>query len=373
MSPQKTTVSVIKADVGSYPGHGMVHPKQIEVARESLESAKKKELIVDFFVTHAGDDLELIMSHRRGENNPQIHELAWSIFQEVTEKVSKPLKLYGAGQDLLVEAFSGNVKGMGPGVAELEFEERQSDPLLVFMADKTEPGAWNLPLFRIFADPFNTAGLIIDPALHRGFTFDILDVMEDQSVRIKTPEETYDLLALIGTTGRYVISKIYRDDGLPAAAASTSRLSLIAGRYVGKDDPVCIVRAQHGLPAVGEVLEPFAFPHLVAGWMRGSHHGPLMPVSIGDVQNRVTRFDGPPRVVGAGFQVSNAKLIGPADLFGDPAYDHARQLANEIANYMRRHGPFMPHRLGPEEMEYTTLPEVLEKLKTRFKKEKTAT
>lgn len=370
MSSQKVTVSVIKADVGSYPGHGIVHPKQIEVAQASLDRAKKEGLIVDFFVTHAGDDLELIMSHRKGENNTRIHEMAWSTFKEITEKVSKPLKLYGAGQDLLSEAFSGNVKGMGPGVAEMEFEERQSDPLLVFMADKTEPGAWNLPLFRIFADPFNTAGLIIDPALHPGFTFEILDVIEDQMVRLKCPDETYDLLALIGTTSRYVISKIYRNDGMPAAAASTSRLSLIAGRYVGKDDPVCMVRAQHGLPAVGEVLEPFAFPHLVAGWMRGSHVGPMMPVSMADTQNRVTRFDGPPRVVGAGFQVSDAKLIGPADVFGDPAYDRTRQVANEIAEYMRRHGPFMPHRLGPEEMEYTTLPEVLEKLKNRFKKEK---
>jgi len=366
---QKVTVSIIKADVGSYPGHGTVHPKQLEVARASMEAAKKEGLIADFFVTHAGDDLELIMTHRRGENNSRIHELAWTTFREVTEKVSKPLKLYGAGQDLLAEAFSGNVKGMGPGVAELEFEERRSDPVLIFMADKTEPGAWNLPLFRIFGDPFNTAGLIIDPALHGGFTFEILDVMENQTVRLRCPDETYDLLALIGTSSRYVISKIYRNDGLPAAAASTSRLSLIAGRYVGKDDPVCIVRAQHGLPAVGEVLEPFAFPHLVAGWMRGSHQGPLMPVSISDAQNKVTRFDGPPRVVAAGFQISDARLIGPADLFGDPAYDRARELANEIADYMRRHGPFMPHRLGPEEMEYTTLPQVLEKLKTRFKKE----
>jgi len=115
------------------------------------------------------------------------------------------------------------------------------------------------------------------------------------------------------------------------------------------------------------VLEPFAFPHLVAGWMRGSHLGPLIPLSLGDVQNLVSRFDGPPRVVGAGFQVSDAKLIGPADLFGDPAYDRARQIANEITDYMRQHGPFMPHRLGPEEMEYTTLREVLEKLKNRFK------
>ncbi|MEM1715534.1 MAG: fructose 1,6-bisphosphatase, partial [Thermofilaceae archaeon] len=37
------------------------------------------------------------------------------------------------------------------------------------------------------------------------------------------------------------------------------------------------------------------------------------------------------------------------------------------ADYLRRHGPFMPHRLGPEEMEYTTLPAVLEKLRNRFK------
>jgi fructose 1,6-bisphosphate aldolase/phosphatase len=27
--------------------------------------------------------------------------------------------LYGAGQDLLKDSFSGNVRGMGPGVAEI--------------------------------------------------------------------------------------------------------------------------------------------------------------------------------------------------------------------------------------------------------------
>jgi fructose 1,6-bisphosphate aldolase/phosphatase len=359
---------VIKADVGSLSGHATVHPEQIEVARRLLQDARSRKMIADYHVTHVGDDLELIMTHTMGENNSSIHELAWNCFKEVTEKVSKPLKLYGAGQDLLAEAFSGNVKGMGPGVAELEFAERQSDPVLVFMADKTEPGAWNLPLYKIFADPFNTAGLIIDPALHDGFIFTVLDVIDNVTVQLKCPGEIYDLLALIGTPSRYVIERIHRADGLPAAAASTSRLSLIAGKYVGKDDPVCIVRAQHGLPAAGEVLEPFAFPHLVAGWMRGSHEGPLMPVSVDDSQNRVSRFDGPPRVVGLGFQVSNARLIGPTDLFGDPAYDRSRETANYVADYMRLHGPFMPHRLGPEEMEYTTLPQVLSRLKDRFKK-----
>jgi len=91
-----------------------------------------------------------------------------------------------------------------------------------------------------------------------------------------------------------------------------------------------------------------------------------MPVRLEDA--KCTMFDGPPRCVALGFQVSNGRLVGPADLFADPAFDWARDRAMEIADYLRRHGEFMPARLGPEEMEYTTLPEVLKKLEKRFKK-----
>jgi fructose 1,6-bisphosphate aldolase/phosphatase len=362
----RITLSVIKADIGSLAGHHKTHPEQLELAQSRLEEAKKAGLLIDYHVTSVGDDLQLIMTHTQGVDSQEVHQLAWDTFTEVTEKVSKRLKLYAAGQDLLASAFSGNIKGMGPGVAEAEFEERVSEPVAVFMADKTEPGAWNYILYKIFADPFNTAGLVIDPNMHEGFIFRILDVIENKLVDLHTPEESYDLLALIGTPSRYVVHSIYRKrDRLLAAAASTSRLSLIAGRYVGKDDPVVFIRAQHGLPAMGEILEPFTFPHIVAGWMRGSHHGPLMPVSIKDA--KCTRFDGPPRVAGLGFQLAEGHLIGPADLFDDPAFDRARQLANELADALRRHGPFMPHRLGPEEMEYTTLPKVLTKLEGRFR------
>lgn len=368
------TISLIKADVGSLCGHHIVHPKQIEVAQEFLEKAKVRGIVLDYYVFNCGDDLELLMTHEEGENSQRIHELAWNIFKEVTEKVSKPLKLYAAGQDLLKETFSGNVKGMGPGVAEMEIEERPSEPFVVFAADKTEPGAWNLPLYKIFADPSSTAGLVIDPSMHRGFTFRVMDVKEGKYVDLECPKEMYELVALIGTTGRYVIDRIYRsEDKFLAAVASTSRLSLIAGKYVGKDDPCMIVRAQHGLPAVGEILAPFGFPHLVAGWMRGSHNGPLIPVGLKDA--RCTFFDGPPRVVGLGFQLSNGKLVGlkgkePADIFEDVAFDGARRKGMEIADYLRRHGEFMPARLGPEEMEYTTLPDVLKKLEERFTEEK---
>ncbi|MGQ4893890.1 MAG: fructose 1,6-bisphosphatase, partial [Candidatus Njordarchaeia archaeon] len=54
--------------------------------------------------------------------------------------------------------------------------------------------------------------------------------------------------------------------------------------------------------------------------------------------------------------------------FDDPAFDLARKKANEIADYLRRHGPFEPHRLSAEEMEYTALPQVLDKIKNRWRK-----
>jgi len=358
----KITLSVIKADVGGFPGHAGVHPSIIQIANKEM---KKQKILEDFHVTHCGDDLELIMTHRKGVNDRQIHQLAWNIFTKCTERAKK-LKLYGAGQDILSTAFSGNVRGMGPGVAEMEFEQRKSDPVIVFMADKTEAGAWNFPLYKIFADPFNTAGLVIDPKLHPGFGFEVLDAIENKSVVLNTPEESYDLLALIGAPSRYIIRSVYRKDNEIAAVSSTQKLSMMAGHYVGKDDPVCIVRAQSGFPALGEVLEPFAFPFMVSGWMRGSHHGPFMPVSFEDA--RCTRFDGPPRVIAAGFQIADGKLIGPSDLFNDPAFDLARQKANEEADYIRRMGPFEPSRLPSEEMEYTSLPSVLKKLKNRFKK-----
>ncbi|MEM4576802.1 MAG: fructose-1,6-bisphosphate aldolase/phosphatase [Candidatus Nezhaarchaeales archaeon] len=369
--PQKITISLIKADVGSLCGHHVVHPKQLEVANKKLEEAKKSGLIIDYFVFNCGDDLELLMTHNKGEASSEIHGLAWSTFKEVTERVSKPLKLYAAGQDLLSDTFSGNVKGMGPGVAEMEIVERPSEPIIVFAADKTEPGAWNYPLYKIFASPDNTAGLVIDPSMHEGFIFRVMDVMEGKVVDLSCPEELYSLVALLGTTGRYVVERVVRKvDKEIAAVASTTRLSLIAGKYVGKDDPALIVRAQHGFPAVGEILAPFAYPHLVAGWMRGSHYGPLMPVSLKHA--RCTFFDGPPRVVALGFQLSNGELVGlrgsePADLFDDPAFDVARNFAMQITDYIRRMGEFMPARVGPEELEYTTLPKILEKLKDRFK------
>ena len=360
----KVTISVIKADIGGFVGHSSSHPDILAKARECLTPLKEKGFLIDFHVTRCGDDLQLIMTHQHGEDNEQVHKESWDTFMECTN-LAKKLKLHGAGQDILSDAFSGNVKGMGPGVAEMEIEEREAESILIFMADKTSSGAWNLPLYKMFADPFNTIGLVIASNMHGGFSFEVHDVKESKKILFHCPDEIYDMLVFIGAPSRYCVKAVRnRETQDIAAVSSTQKLSMLAGRYVGKDDPVCIVRAQGRFPAVGEVLEPFATPYLVEGWMRGSHHGPLMPVSV--AQSNPTRFDGPPRVVCCGFQLAQGKLIGPLDMFDDPSFENARIAARNAADYMRLHGPFEPHRLPLDEMEYTTLPEVKRKLEKRF-------
>ena len=371
VNPMKTTISIIKCDVGSLVGHHVVPEPLLEIGKNNLKKAQEKGIINSSYVFNAGDDLELLMVHEKGEKNREIHALAWDIFQKAAEK-AKDLKLYGAGQDLLKTAFSGNVRGMGPGVAEMEIDERGSDPIIVFAADKTSAGSFNYPIFRIFADPMSTAGLVIDRNMVGGFKLEVLDTKENKKVVLKCPEEMYELIGLLGTSTRYTVSRVWRaKDDLLCAVTSTTKLSLIAGKYVGKDDPVAIVRAQHGLPAVGEILVPFLHTYFVEGWMRGSHWGPLIPVGLKD--SKCTVFDGPPRMVAVGFQVCNGRIASDEngspmirDLFDDPAFDMARREAVELAGVLRRMGEFQPARLSAEAMEYTTLPQIVEKLKDRF-------
>lgn len=53
-------------------------------------------------------------------------------------------------------------------------------------------------------------------------------------------------------------------------------------------------------------------------------------------------------------------------MFDDPSYDDARAKAHEIGSFLRLHGPFEPHRLPLNEMEYTTMPLVAAKLADRW-------
>lgn len=361
----KVTVSVIKADVGSIGGHVEPDPRMEEAVKKRLESAKGVD-IVDYRVHHVGDDIGILMTHTHGVNAKVVHKLAWDAFLDATE-IAKSNGLYGAGQDLLKDAFSGNVRGMGPGVAEMEIEERPGETIVWIQADKTEPGAFNLVTYLMFADPMHNSGLMLSPKMSKGFVFEIMnvdDTEKDMVISLKAPEDLYDIVALIRNNHKYVISHVYsRKTGEIASSSSTTRLSLIAGKYVGKDDPTMLVRAQGQFPATGEILSPFEISHLVSGFMRGSHVGPLTPVLE---NSNISFFDGPPIVSAVSFNLRNGKITGPVDLFANPFWDIVRQKAYQKAIYIREQGFSGPAMLEDSELEYGGITEKLDKLKDKF-------
>ncbi|MEY2747493.1 MAG: hypothetical protein RL112_2535 [Planctomycetota bacterium] len=362
----KTTISVIKADIGSIGGHLRPSRRMLDAVRLELASGGR-ELLLDHHISTTGDDIAILMTHAHGVGDTRVHELAWRAFLKGAA-TARAQGLYAAGQDLLKDSFSGNVRGMGPAVCEMDVLEREGEPFLVFAADKTDPGAYNLPLYLAFADPMHSSGLLLSSELGKGFRFTVMDVAHssgDRVVELETPGDLHELAVLLRDPERYVVESVRsRATGELAAVVSTTRLHNIAGKYTGKDDPVMIVRTQKQFPATGEILSPFAIGHHVAGGMRGSHQLPLMPIQQG---GEVSWFDGPPIVSCAAYCVREGRLTEPVDAFAQPFWDEVRERVAKKALDMRRQGFFGAAMLPMDELEYTGIAERLAKLDGRFR------
>jgi fructose 1,6-bisphosphate aldolase/phosphatase len=358
----RITVSAIKADIGAIGGHTRPSDELLDVVKNSIEKMGK-ELIIDHYIGYSGDDIHIVMTHKFGIDNEKIHKLAWDAFSEGT-KTAKNQGLYGAGQDLLKDSFSGNVRGMGPGVAEIEMEERQSEVFCIFAADKTEPGAFNFPFWRMFVDAGSNTGLLINEKLAGGVTFKIMDVMTGNIADLKMWEDKPELEAALMFPGRYVVHSVYSSAGDQILSASTDRLHNIAGTYVGKDDPIAIVRTQKDFPATEEVGSAFNNPHYVSGNTRGSHHLPLMPVKLNSPASLNYSI---PIVECLVFSMHEGRLTGPLDGFGTADWDLQRTWASERAMIMRNQGFIHPATLVPDELEYNKGYEArMDKLNQKF-------
>ena len=370
----KVTLSIIKADVGSIGGHTMPSEEMVVAVRERLSGAIRSGTVIDGRVTYTGDDIAMIMSHTKGPNNPDVHVgLAWEAFLAAT-RVAQQQGNYGAGQDLLVDAPSGNVRGAGPAVAEIEFElmpsYRPAESFMVFAADKCAPGAYNLPLYLVFCDPMHNGGLLLSPRLHEGFTLTIMDMDSkegDRLIKLDVPERAWDACALLRDMDRFAIesihSRAFPDEQV--VSVSATRLHNIAGRYTGKDDPVALVRNQGIFPAPEEAVEPYLIGHYVAGDARGSHTMPIMPVPIN------TAVSGPfclPLVTCLGFSMDSEGRFATRciDFFDNPAWDSTRLHVQRKAVEMRRQGFFGVAMASQAEIAYTGLMDTMKKLDGEF-------
>jgi len=383
----KITLSVIKADVGSIGGHTKPSEKMLAEARRRIDVACRghwdgewgeKALLKDGMVTYTGDDIAFIMSHEYKTGADKIHKFAWDCFMAATE-IAREQGCYAAGQDLLKDAPSGNLRGAGPGVAEIEFEllpkHRLAEAFLVFAADKCGPGAFNKPLYEIFCNGILNTGLLLSPKLRAGFTFEIIDMDHqsndsDRIIRINTADPNsphLDILALLSDIDRYAVESVYSnaypDEKIVSVAAT--RLHNIAGKYTGKDDPVMIFRTQGIFPAPEECLDAFVESIVVTGDCRGSHNRPLLPVAINTPVNGAKCH---PLVSCLGFSMNAEGAFANefVDMFQGPAWDQSRAESLRDAKIFRRQGPFSVGFASRKELAYTGLVETEKRLDERF-------
>jgi fructose 1,6-bisphosphate aldolase/phosphatase len=236
-------IKATKADVGGVGGH-VVAADEVKsiIAKYVLDnnSYRGEPIFTSLIVTHTGDDCAVTGIMAEPVDMSVVDELMWDALQEGATKAAE-LGLYGPGQDLLADAFTGNLRGAGPATVALPFPVRKdnaSQTVLVSFADKTEPMAFNHYATGAYMLPrFNTGLVIAASKMKRGYLFEIVDLdtkaqaveagahprdqraldakmeevakgLQEKVITLRAPEDLYDIEGLTRSS-RFVIARVW--------------------------------------------------------------------------------------------------------------------------------------------------------------------
>ena len=388
-------IKATKADVGGVGGH-VVAAEEVKgvVAKFVLENNgyRGEPIFTSLIVTHTGDDVAVTGITSEKVPMEVIDELMWDALSEGAAKASE-LGLYGPGQDLIADAFTGNLRGAGPASVVLPLPVRPENPsqtVVASFADKTEPMAFNYFATGAYLLPRFNSGLVIAASkMKRGYLFEVVDLdtkaqavetgahprdqraldgkmeelakgLQERVVRLRGPEDLYDIEGLTRSS-RFCVARIWSRDekGQPSQlgyVVSAERLHNIKTKrgftYGGKDDPVMLAFAQGDWPAPGELTSPWAACPMVAGDCRGSHNLHIIPVPI---NWQTSYWSGPILAcITLSVNLSRGRIGAISDQFalGTP-WDWVRTRASELAVQFRvAHGIKQPATLHEDELEY---------------------
>jgi fructose 1,6-bisphosphate aldolase/phosphatase len=91
------TISLIKADEGPIGGHAKPSDRMMSAVKSALLT-RGYGLLINSFVSRAGDDIALLMSHQHGKGNEKVRYFAWHTFLDAAD-IARQEGLYRAGQD----------------------------------------------------------------------------------------------------------------------------------------------------------------------------------------------------------------------------------------------------------------------------------
>jgi fructose 1,6-bisphosphate aldolase/phosphatase len=388
-------VKATKADVGGVGGH-VVAADEVKsiVAKVVLDNNgyRGEPIFTSLIVTHTGDDVAVTGIMTENIDMSVVDELMWDALQEGARKAAE-LGLYGPGQDLVADAFTGNLRGAGPATVVLPFpvrKENASQTVLLSFCDKTEPMAFNYYATGAYLLPrFNTGLVIAASKMKRGYLMDVVDLdtkaqaveagahprdqraldnkmeelgkgVSEKVIRLRSPEDLFDIEGLCRSS-RFVVARIWSRDEKGEASelgyiCSAERLHNIKTKkgftYGGKDDPVLLAFAQGDWPAPGEITSPWAACPMVAGDCRGSHHLHILPMPL----NSQTSFWSGPIIsaVTLSCNIHTGRIGAISDQFalGTP-WDEVRRRASQMAiDFRNAHGIKQPATLHEDELEY---------------------
>src|SRR5438046_1717263 len=233
-------IKATKADVGGVGGH-VVAADEVKsiIAKYVLDnnSYRGEPIFTSLIVTHTGDDCAVTGIMTETVDMSVVDELMWDALQDGATKAAE-LGLYGPGQDLVADAFTGNLRGAGPATVALPFPVRKDNPsqtVLLSFADKTEPMAFNHYATGAYMLPrFNTGLIIAASKMKRGYLFEIVDLdtkaqaveagahprdqkaldnkmeelakgLQEKVITLRAPEDLYDIEGLTRAS-RFVIA-----------------------------------------------------------------------------------------------------------------------------------------------------------------------
>src|SRR2546427_328378 len=301
-------IKATKADVGGVGGH-VVAADEVKsiIAKYVLDnnSYRGEPIFTSMIVTHTGDDCAVTGIMAETVDMSVVDELMWDALQEGATKAAE-LGLYGPGQDLVADAFTGNLRGAGPASVALPFPVRKDNPsqtVLVSFADKTEPMAFNHFATGAYMLPrFNTGLVIAASKMKRGYLFEIVDL----DTKAQAIEAGAGLAGFGGGAG----------------------------------------------PAPGEITPPWATAPMVAGDCRGSHNLHILPMPI---NSQTSYWSGPIlSVITLSCNIHTGRIGAISDQFslGTP-WDEVRRTASKLAIQFRHaHGIKQPATLHEDELEY---------------------
>src|SRR5437762_12871746 len=122
-------IKATKADVGGVGGH-VVAADEVKsiVAKFVLDNNgyRGEPIFTSLIVTHTGDDVAVTGIMSEHVDMSVVDELMWDALQEGARKAAE-LGLYGPGQDLVADAFTGNLRGAGPATVALPLPVRKDN------------------------------------------------------------------------------------------------------------------------------------------------------------------------------------------------------------------------------------------------------